>query len=55
MSRIIRVNNRQKTFADGICFSLNAISVFSLLLLLLLSVNVGLLSAVSSDRRKLSR
>ena len=34
------MNNRQKTFADGICFSLHAVSIFSLLLLLLLSVNL---------------
>jgi len=46
------VNNRQKTSADGICFSLRVISVFSLLLLLLFSVN--LLSSEFFDSRKLA-
>jgi len=49
MSRIL-VNNRQKTFAVGICFSSHVMSIFRNLLLLLLSVN--LLSSVSSDCRK---
>ena len=48
----ILVNNRQKTSADGICFSLHVLSMFSPLLLLLLSVN--LLSTEFSDRSKLS-
>ena len=46
----IFVNNRQKTSADGIYFSLRVMSIFSLLLVLLLSVN--LLSAESADRSK---
>jgi len=49
MSRIL-VNNRQKTFAVGICFSSHVMSIFRNLLLLLLSVN--LLSSISSDCRK---
>ena len=48
----ILVNNRQKTSADGICFSLHVLSMFSPLLLLLLAVN--LLSTEFSDRGKLS-
>jgi len=46
------VNSRQKTSADGICLSLHATSIFSLLLLLLLSAN--LLSAEFADRSELS-
>ena len=46
------MNNRQKTSADGICFCLHVISVFSLLLLLLFSVN--LLSSEFFDSRKLA-
>ena len=42
------VSLHQKTSADGICLSLHVTSVFSLLLLLLLSVS--LLSAEFSDR-----
>ena len=45
------VNSRQKTSADGICTSISA-SIFSLLLLLLLSAN--LLSAEFADRSELS-
>ena len=33
-------NNRQKTSAYGICYYLHVLSIFSLLLLLLLSVNL---------------
>jgi len=45
MSQIL-VNSRQKTFASGICFSLRVMSIFRILLLLQLSVN--LLRAVSA-------
>ena len=34
------MTNRQKTSAEGICFSLHVMSIFSLLLLLMLSVNL---------------
>jgi len=52
VSSQILVNNRQKTSADDVCFSLHVMSIFSLLLLLLLSVN--LLSAEFADPEQIS-
>ena len=49
----IRVNNRQKTFADSICFSLRVMS-FSRNLVVLLLLSINLLSAVSAGCSKLS-
>jgi len=49
----IYVNNHKKTFADVTCFSLQAMFMFRILLLLLLSIKT--LSAVYDGHRKLSR
>ena len=53
VSSQILVNNRQKTSADDVCFSLHVMFIFSLLLLLLLSVN--LLSAEFADPEQTQR